>query len=315
MNVFDWRGPQFVLFYLVFGVALYFIARQLRAWTDPRGARDPTPNDDPYLVACLRGGPAEAIRVCIVSLLDRGLLQSTDNQLHSAATAARVVRRPLERAIIARAQAAPTRVRDIVRDDSVQQQAALLRDELAAQGFYAVPRILPVRILIYVLCAGAAIWVALHKLLLAIERGRSNVLFLYLMPVALCIALAIAIFPRRTLAGEAHVRALKRLFARTHDNRQQLRFGGQSTELVWLSAVFGLSALPHTSFPEVYQLFPGTRRNANASTSCSSSGCGSSNACGTASSSDSSSSDSSSSCSSSSCGGGSSCGGCGGGGD
>src|SRR5688500_12145161 len=73
MNPLALPGPQFLLFYALFALAvllvLYFGRRTLE--------KGPLPTiglKEPYLLACLSGGPAEVIRVASIGLVDRGLL-------------------------------------------------------------------------------------------------------------------------------------------------------------------------------------------------------------------------------------------------
>ena len=73
MNPFDLRGPEFLLFYFIFSAAVLFILFYLRQRDESPDAGKP-PLDDPYLVACLRGGEIEALRVATLSLIDRGFL-------------------------------------------------------------------------------------------------------------------------------------------------------------------------------------------------------------------------------------------------
>jgi uncharacterized protein (TIGR04222 family) len=56
---------------------------------------------DPYAVAFLRGGLPEALRVTVLSLIDRGLLKLHEpDRLRSAPDGEGVVRRPIERAVL-----------------------------------------------------------------------------------------------------------------------------------------------------------------------------------------------------------------------
>ena len=76
MNPLALSGPRFPIFYALFAVAvlllLYFVRRVREG-----GALPKFETKDPYLFACLSGGPAEVIRVCTVGLVDRGLLKVT----------------------------------------------------------------------------------------------------------------------------------------------------------------------------------------------------------------------------------------------
>src|SRR5262245_46284723 len=73
MNPFDLRGPEFLLFYFFFSlVVIYanaFLRRRAESGVAPR-----IDLGDPYLIAYLRGGEDEALRVAVISLIDRGML-------------------------------------------------------------------------------------------------------------------------------------------------------------------------------------------------------------------------------------------------
>src|ERR1051326_4025841 len=101
MNVFDLPGPQFLLFYVLFG-GLIAGAVHLTLWFYPRGqSRHRALLGDPYQIAYLRGGPTEAARVGVVSLVDRGLLEIAHPNL--VRTSSRPPRdlHPIESAILA----------------------------------------------------------------------------------------------------------------------------------------------------------------------------------------------------------------------
>jgi hypothetical protein len=91
---FDLRGPEFLLFYLLFGacvLAALFLLRYTGEATDP-----PQLNlSDPYLIAFLRGGRNETLRVATVSLIDRGFLQVAGNKVSAVQNISPSQRKPL----------------------------------------------------------------------------------------------------------------------------------------------------------------------------------------------------------------------------
>lgn len=131
--------------------------------------------------------------------------------------------------------------------------------------------------------------VAAFKILFAMSRGRSNVLFLIVLAGFALLFLLPVLRNRMTALGKDTLDRLKTLFARLNRNATRLRSGGRTNEALLLGAVFGLYALPSLAFPYVEHLYPRkTGRNGDSG-------------CGTGSS------------DSSGCGGGGGCGGCGGG--
>ncbi len=73
MNPFDLAGPQFLLFYLAFGGCVLLVLNLIRRARESSDSSKVTLTD-PYLIAYLRGGKNEALRLGTVSLIDRGLL-------------------------------------------------------------------------------------------------------------------------------------------------------------------------------------------------------------------------------------------------
>src|SRR5215475_5298158 len=99
MNPFELRGPEFLLFYFCFSLVVIYAIAFLRR----RAESGPAPKidlGDPYLVAYLRGGENEALRVAAVSLVDRGLLIADDENLKAKKGSLDKVRRPIEKALL-----------------------------------------------------------------------------------------------------------------------------------------------------------------------------------------------------------------------
>ena len=78
MNPFDLRGPEFLVFYTVFGAATLAIVHLLLNRFESDSTTRPIPSD--YLeIAYLRGGKNEALRVATMNLVNRGLLEVTSD--------------------------------------------------------------------------------------------------------------------------------------------------------------------------------------------------------------------------------------------
>ena len=99
MNPFDLHGPEFLLFYGIFaGIVIGFAA-----WfrMQKEGGRAPKIDLDPYVIAYLRGGINEVIRVAAVSLVDRRLLTADGTSLKRTSHANPAsVRQPIEKWIL-----------------------------------------------------------------------------------------------------------------------------------------------------------------------------------------------------------------------
>ena len=78
MNPFNLPGPAFLAFYVTFGIAL--IAGACIYWFF-RTRRVETPVlTNPYEIAYLRGGAAEAVRVAVIGLLERNILEADESR-------------------------------------------------------------------------------------------------------------------------------------------------------------------------------------------------------------------------------------------
>ena len=291
MNPFDLPGPEFLFFFIGLSV-LALIALVVTRKVAESSAAPKLDLSDPYLIAYLRGAEPETLRVAAVSLIDRGLLIATGTQLKAAENAsADAVRRPIEKELLRRFKRADEAT--AIFDDSrlkatckpyeqTLKNAGLLPSESIAGARWA-------RLLIVSAILGG---VAIVKILIALERGRTNVWFLIILAVLAIVAAAKLSFPRLTESGKAMIADLQNLYAGLKDRALFLRTGGATIEPLMLAAVFGVGALESADFAFTNILFPRAKTAAQSSSTCGSS-CGSS-------------------CNSSSCG--SSCGGgCGGG--
>src|SRR5262245_40991573 len=100
MNPFDLRGPEFLLFYFCFSLAVILAIVLLRRRAESGGSPR-IDLGDPYLIAYLRGGEEEAFRVAVVSLVDREMLVTEGRLIRRADhVTVDMARRPIERAVL-----------------------------------------------------------------------------------------------------------------------------------------------------------------------------------------------------------------------
>jgi uncharacterized protein (TIGR04222 family) len=288
MNV---TGPQFLLLY----VALAAAANLWLRWhygTREREARPATLSltNDPYQIALLRGGPAEAIRVAVITLLNRGLLTEENGRLHAARTdAAGFVRHPLDRALL-----------ETFRDPAPVEQALKSRGALAACKTYerelekkqllASGKTRAARFAPLVIALGFTLGIAAWRIVYALAKGRTNVGFLVVLAIVCTVALVIAYRKRLTALGVDTLRGLERLYTGAKQRIATSLVDRDSFDASLIAAVFGLGALSTADFPYLARVFPPPKPSQSAGSSCGST-CGSS-------------------CGGGGCGGG--CGGCGG---
>ncbi len=202
---------------------------------------------DPYLLACLRGGTGELILVALVALLERGLLKAKGDKLKADGDAAGKARRPLDKAILGlykksgEGQAA-------FADAIVLSEAGKIHEELC--GMQLVPNGGGKRFRIF--SGGVAVgflwFVAFRKIGIALERGHHNIGFLIMM--VLCIPLVVMIMSAerthttRTRLGERVFSGVCGRFAGLGRRSSSLRFNGQTGEIAFYAAAFGLAGLP-----------------------------------------------------------------------
>ena len=286
MNVFDLRGPEFLLFYVFLTIVVLVVTAFVRRVLDGSGAvQSPsTIVSDPYLVAQLRGGAGETLRVALLSLVDRGLIEESGGTFRTREGAEpEHGHRPIERDVLRLYQNGGDGPAVL----SLAPSCEPYEERLRSLGLVADESIRARRFALFGLMLVLLGGVAATKIYIGISRGRP-VLFLVILSAISVLLLYKAAMPRRTRAGEALLGDVRRLFGGLKARAETLRRGGATSELALLAAVFGVATVPLTVFPQRSLLYP-----VQSSTGT---GCGSS----------------SSSCSSSSCGGGCGGGGCGG---
>lgn len=290
MNPFDLRGPEFLVVYSVLGAFTVIAAWLLRRSSEGGPPAGPMLND--YLhIAYLRGGSNEALRVATMNLINRGLIEvKGDDSLQTVdRKAAARVSRLAERGILEKFQArenAPAIFSDHRLKHAAKQdcEPTLVRLGLLPDGGGKTLRALLLFMALFILIAVAAI-----KILVALSRGRSNIVFLIAEAVIFCLLAVKVTHPFRTRAGNAVLADLQTLFAGLRGRPGSIMPGVQTEDFALWAAVFGMAALPASfSFD---RLFPKAR-----TTSSCGSGCGSDSGSG-------------GSCGGGGCGGG--CGGCG----
>jgi uncharacterized protein (TIGR04222 family) len=274
MDPFTLPGPKFLVFYALFAcvvVLTLYLARR-------HSESGPLPNldiKDPYLFACLNGGVAEVIRIAVLGLVDRGVLQVSGGTLETAAgVSIRTGWSGIEKEILgyftrpATLDAAlkEARMLDFV---STNYETRLRSHRLVPDASDKRARHMLVAAAILALAAvgGAKLWTAW-------SQGRSNVGVLIVMMIVAAIAAISIANPYRTSLGDAYLKSLRSLFSRLRDRAATIQPGGGSRDLLWLTAVFGAGALPLTTFPFVRDLFPKRSSSSDGGASCGSGGGG-----------------------------------------
>ncbi len=310
MNPFDQSGPEFLLFYLFFSlvviIAIVFLRRRAESGPSPR-----IDLGDPYLIAYLRGRENEALRVAVVTLVDRGLLVMDENSVHRADhVTLEMAKNPIEYEVLKKFSY-PDKAASVFKDDDLKTVFQQYRLKLEDAGLIPNNEVRLARIKRLLLALGALGVVGLIKIQIGLSQERP-VGFLVVMMIITMVIAAFFSFPRLTALGEATLADVTNLYSGLKERVHSYSQGSSPAELAMYAAVFGIGALAATPYGYAQTLFPRANNSSFLGSACGSS-CGSSFSSSDGGSSCSSSSDSGSSCGSSS-GGGSSCGGggCGG---
>ena len=272
MNVFDWRGPEFLLFYAVFAAAVCLSLHSLRRaseWAQPVEQR--TPLTDPYQIAYLRGGKNEAIRVAVISLIERGLLERREkNELIAKDRRPPVLNDPLERELLGFFQhrrAAP----EAFKGNAKEWNNALAGRCKALEHAGLMPDA-GRRLTRNWLTAGGVtllLIVSAIKSGVGISRDRPGLFLVVFTVVAIAILLRVMFGYRRTRRGDAALADIREIFSGLKYSQAGV------ADLVMLGAVFGMAAMPAAAVPYLPELYPQAAKGGSDSGGCGSS-CGSS---------------------------------------
>lgn len=273
---FNLPGPAFLLFYALLAVAVIVVARWwVRRSEMPTGAKIPRMTD-PYAIAVLREGPDEAVRVAVLSLVDRGLLIPEGKDLRAQASASDLAKRPLEVAVLRFFERGATSPEDLYDDPQVEAATKQLRGTLAKDGLLHIPAEGTVSNRRGVLWTAGLFLAAVAWL----RSGSGNpIVFLWFLLFGGIIALAVLNAKRGTELGRQTLEHLKTLLGRVFINRTKLTPGGATSEVTLLAAVFGVDKLPARFQGAAFGLTTKRRKKSDSSSSCGSS-CGSSSSNG-----------------------------------
>jgi uncharacterized protein (TIGR04222 family) len=300
MNPFELYGPEFLLFYFCFSlaviVAIVLLRRRAESGGSPR-----IDLGDPYLIAYLRGGEDEALRVAVVSLVDREMLVRDGRLIRRADhVTVDMAHRPIERAVLELFIIADNGA-SALKDKNLKPVFQPYQDTLERAGLLPDGATRAARLKRLLLGMAALVIVGVIKIQIGLSLERPVEFLVVMMIVAIVISTALS-FPRLTARGKATLEDITNLYSGLRTQIKSFSPGGASAELAMYAAVFGVAALAATPFAYAEDLFRRKYSETFASSSC---GTSVSSACG-------SSDGGSSSCGSSDGGGGCGGGGCGG---
>ncbi len=279
-------GPQFLLFYLIIGLLTLLIFKYaIRA----KENRFPIPKlglSDPYEIATLRGGINEAIKIAVISLVDRGLLEVADKKFDIEISTKNIeaidhARRPIEKAILSEKYAKPGSLYTIHHDASTIMAAQEYRESLIERRLLAGKKIRDERRPLFCLTLLLLGGLAFAKISIALERGYHNIWFLVAL-MCIFFALLIRMYKsEKTSLGARVLTDLEIMFTGLRSRSPWIDAGGETNEAVLVAAVFGVSVLSPLTFPFIKKLYPKPFETTSSSTNCGAgSSCGSGSSCG-----------------------------------
>lgn len=260
MFPFSLQGTQFLVFYAAFAaVVLGLYAFYLASLGNAATSSLTKLTSDPYRIAYVRAGCEEMVRVAIVNLVDRGLLKASGSEVHTgAADALQLVHRPLDRAILELCTQ-PRSTEEIKEHWKIEGLCREYLLELRSAGLVLQDdeeRARAIAIVVVALILGGP---AIVRLFQAMARGQP-VLVLIVLGVGAGWLVGRLARSHATPSGRRALSSLKTLAERTRRQLHRLQRGGATNEALLLAAIFGIYALPSTTFGWIRRLFPKDRR-------------------------------------------------------
>jgi uncharacterized protein (TIGR04222 family) len=276
MNPFDLRGPEFLLFYFFFSLVVILAIVILRRRAES-GDAPKTDLGDPYLIAYLRGGENEALRVAVISLVDRGLLVMNDQRIRRADHVTNsMAPHPIEYEVL-RKFSVQGEAASIFKDDRLKVAFQPYRQKLENAGLLPDAEARQARWIRFLLAFMALCGVGAIKIEIGLSLDRPVGFLIGMMIVAIIVA-AFASFPRLTARGKAMLADIRNLCSGLKTRVTSLSPGSAPAELAMFAAVFGVGALAATPFAYARTLFPQATSSSSCGSSCGSSdgggGCG-----------------------------------------
>lgn len=255
INPFDLRGPAFLVFYAVLGIAVNLLLRHLTMGKEQKSSAALRICSDPYKLAALRAGANETLRIVLFSLIDRGLLKASGDEVTAEPHAREMVRRPVEQAVVD-FFSKPRQAREIFNNKAAVSASEKYCRELAGEGLLADRTVYAGRTTASLAALFLLVGVSVTKIGIALSRGRHNIAFLIILTLLFVLWACSTWLRKRTGAGDELLRRARLRFKRLQERADSIRPGGMTNDASCLAAVFGLAALPSGYFPYVATLFP-----------------------------------------------------------
>ncbi|MCX7291313.1 TIGR04222 domain-containing membrane protein, partial [Janthinobacterium sp.] len=273
-NPFDWSGPWFLLAYLVFGVLVLYLARELLIRQELRNPHAQLSlADDPYRIAFLRGGALEAVKIAAIVLVDRGLLRADGPLLETAsADSLRFASHDIERDVLRLYLGRQGHSKELAVQAEMLPSCRAYLETLTQQELLVGPPLLRRRERITWTAHWLLLTVAAVKAVIAISRQHYNLLFLALLLAVFLLMLRGLRNRRSSWSAQRLLTDLRMLFGRLNMRSSRLQAGSNSADMALLAAIFGLGALPPSVYAYVAQLYPVARHHTGSDSSSGSTG-------------------------------------------
>lgn len=267
VNPFDWSGPWFLLAYLIFGVLVYYLARELLIRQELRNPHAQLSlADDPYRIAFLRGGALEAVKIAAIVLVDRGLLRADGPLLETAsADSLRFASHDIERDVLRLYLGHQGHSKELAAQAEMLPSCRAYQETLTQQELLVGPPLLRRRARITWPAHWLLLTVAAVKAVIAISRQHYNLLFLALLLAVFLLMLRGLRTQAISWSAQRLLTDLRMLFGRLNLRASRLQAGSSSADMALLAAIFGLGALPLSVYAYVAQLYPVPRHSSDSS--------------------------------------------------
>jgi uncharacterized protein (TIGR04222 family) len=258
VNPFDLSGPGFLVFYWTLSIISLLFIYWLRLSSDVTG-RPAQMTSDPCLLAYLRDGYPEVVRVALLTLVDEGAIAVKDRELSLAPEGTRPrfqrKRTAVEQQLLDYL-ARPATVDQIV-DGGIGRDACL-GYQVTLEDFGYLRRSADLAS-VRAACVGLAILlaaVAFIKFAVAWSRGHTNVVFLIFSGLtAVWLVLKVGSFHARiTTRGEQALDGAEALLAGARERLKAASAALLGPELAWIAAAFGFSVFNFT--PNDFAFWP-----------------------------------------------------------
>jgi uncharacterized protein (TIGR04222 family) len=280
MNPLDWTGPEFLQFYIPYGLCILALAWWARAFVlrSPAGPDGhwlpgsyPRDREAP-LIAHLRGGSRETVQTLLCHLIGLGLLELTGRQVRVLpASPGTPPLQPIEEAAWKALDTgeplsvleAEARVYHAVIPHLQEMERMLTEEGLLTTPGQAA-RLLRLRIVAWIAVSG----LGLVKLVVALSRGRMNVFYLGCLLILFSVVILVMLRPPRRLpAADQYLswlqEAYRGLAQRLESDRRDPR------DFSFAAGIYGLAAIPAlVPLGMAFQPVPPQRRQQDSGGGC-----------------------------------------------